>query len=89
MFMFAMFFLSKMSLEEDVTFVVGRVGPRPDRPAVFWRSFFSSCIGVLLEVPGIFCSLQAFIVSVFFIASILAYCFFSSSVMWVILASYL
>ena len=84
-FMFAMFFLSKMSLEEDVLFVAAGSG----RPAAFWRSLFRSCIGVAVVVPGIFCSLQAFIASAFFIASILAYCSFSASVMWVILLSYL
>ena len=83
--MFGTFFLSKMSLGEDVTLVVGRVGPGSVRPAVFWRSFFSSRIGVFLEVPGIVCSLQAFSVSAFFSASILVYCSFVLSVTWLIL----
>ena len=71
--MFGTFFLSKMSLGEDVTLVVGRVGPGSVRPAVF------------LEVPGIVCSLEAFSVSAFFSASILVYCSFVLSVTWLIL----
>ena len=89
LFMFAMFFSSKMSLGGDAPFVAGRVAPGSGRPAAFWTSLFRACVVAAPDIPGILRSLQACIVSLLLVASISAYCSSSLSVTRVILLSYL